>query len=78
MYLMLCHFLRWRGWCDEGLIDGVLDPVRGRFVGRGHGRGEAVEWTHQFPCTVKVRLLERDYNKTVELNGQFTRYTNPE
>ena len=29
---------------DEGLIDGVLDLVRGRFVGRGHGRDEVTGW----------------------------------
>ena len=34
-------------WCDEGLIDGVLDPVRGWFVGRGHGRGKAMGWRAQ-------------------------------
>ena len=27
-------------WCDEGLIDGVLDSVRSRFV--GHGRDEVM------------------------------------
>lgn len=25
-------------WCDEGLVDGVLDPVCGKFA--GHDRGE--------------------------------------
>ena len=30
--------------CDEGLIGGVLDPVRGQFIGRGHGHGEAMGW----------------------------------
>ena len=26
--------------CGEGLIGGVLDPVRSRFFGHGHGREE--------------------------------------
>ena len=29
-------------WCDEGFTGGVLDPVRSRFVGHGHGCDEAV------------------------------------
>ena len=34
-------------WCDEGLVGGILDPVRGRFFGRSHSRGEATRWRAQ-------------------------------
>ena len=30
--------------CDEGFINGVLNPARGLFVGRRHDLDEAMRW----------------------------------